>query len=79
MAKKKKSPSAVHSGETVITAPGVAETTMLPGQPDSINVHATEELVLADNSPTTIGTNADEAAADTSRAPEVVSHDSSAS
>ncbi|PVH90918.1 hypothetical protein DM02DRAFT_664540 [Periconia macrospinosa] len=56
--------STVGIGKTVIAAPGEGRSTMSLDQPAENNVHAGEELVVAGKSPTTPGTNADEATAD---------------
>ena len=66
MVKKKLKSSIVSFGKTVIAAPGEGEgeTTMFPDQPTENNIYAGEEFVVADNPPNTLGTRADEAAAD---------------
>jgi hypothetical protein len=65
MAKKKTKYSTIKWGEAVIDAPSEGETTMCLGQPADHNVHAEEEIVVADGPPTTPGTSAyNEAAAD---------------
>jgi hypothetical protein len=64
MPEKKKSSSTVNMSEAVIATSGQGETTAIPGQPGETDIHTREKVVVADNPPPTLGTSADDTAAD---------------
>jgi hypothetical protein len=75
MVKKTKS-SPVSFSNTVNAASSEGETTTFVDQPAENNIHAGEEVVVADDPPTTPGTSADEAAADARKRSKLKTHES---